>query len=64
MTGVVIIGGGQAGGRAIEALRGNGFAVAVTLIASERHLPYERPPLSKEMLLDPASTKIDWVRPA
>ena len=64
MTGVVIIGGGQAGGRAIEALRGNGFAGAVTLIASERHLPYERPPLSKEMLLDPASTKIDWVRPA
>ncbi len=60
---VVVIGGGQAGGRAIEALRGNGYAAPITLIGAERHLPYERPPLSKEMLLDPSSTKIDWVRP-
>ena len=64
MSGVVVIGGGQAGGRAIEALRGNGFTGTITLIGSEHHLPYERPPLSKEMLLDPASSKIDWVRPA
>ena len=61
---VVVIGAGQAGGRAIEALRGNGYAGPITLIGAERHLPYERPPLSKEMLLDPTSEKIDWVRPA
>jgi NADPH-dependent 2,4-dienoyl-CoA reductase/sulfur reductase-like enzyme len=61
--GVVVIGAGQAGGRAIEALRGNGYAGPITLIGAETHLPYERPPLSKEMLLDPASTRIDWVRP-
>lgn len=61
---VVVIGGGQAGGRAIEALRGQGFAGSITLIAAEGHLPYERPPLSKEMLLDLGSEKIDWVRPA
>lgn len=64
MTHVVVIGAGQAGGRAIEALRGNGFTGPITLIGAETHLPYERPPLSKEMLLDPASPKIDWVRPA
>jgi NADPH-dependent 2,4-dienoyl-CoA reductase/sulfur reductase-like enzyme len=62
--GVVVIGAGQAGGRAIEALRGNGYTLPITLIGSETHLPYERPPLSKEMLLDTASDKIDWVRPA
>ena len=62
--GIVVIGAGQAGGRAIEALRGSGFTGPITLIGAETHLPYERPPLSKEMLLDPASTRIDWVRPA
>ena len=61
---VVVLGGGQAGGRAIEALRAHGFTGAITLVGAEAHLPYERPPLSKEMLLDPASDRIDWVRPA
>lgn len=64
MTHVVVIGAGQAGGRAIEALRTNGFNGPITLIGAEPHLPYERPPLSKDMLLDSNSTKIDWVRPA
>ncbi len=62
--GVVVIGGGQAGGRAIEALRGNGFTGPISLVGTETHLPYERPPLSKEMLLDKASDRVDWVRPA
>ncbi len=61
---VVVIGAGQAGGRAVEALRANGFTGAITLIGNEPHLPYERPPLSKEMLLDTASERIDWIRPA
>ncbi len=64
MPGVVVIGAGQAGGRAIEALRGHGFQGPITLIGSEPHLPYERPALSKEMLLDTASETIAWVRPA
>lgn len=64
MSGLIVVGGGQAGGRAIEALRANGYAGAITLISAEPHLPYERPPLSKEMLLDPATDRIDWVRPA
>ncbi|RJF89384.1 pyridine nucleotide-disulfide oxidoreductase [Oleomonas cavernae] len=48
---IVIIGAGQAGARAAEALRAAGHAGAVTLIGAEAHPPYERPQLSKEMLL-------------
>lgn len=62
--GVVVIGAGQAGGRAIEALRGSGYEGSITLIGSEAHLPYERPPLSKEMLLDKASEQVAWIRSA
>jgi 3-phenylpropionate/trans-cinnamate dioxygenase ferredoxin reductase component len=46
----VIIGGGLAGAKAVEALRDNGFDGHLTLLAAEEHLPYERPPLSKEYL--------------
>lgn len=63
-NGVVVIGAGQAGGRAIEALCGNGYEGPITLIGREPHLPYERPPLSKEMLLDTGSEHIAWIRPA
>jgi NADPH-dependent 2,4-dienoyl-CoA reductase/sulfur reductase-like enzyme len=47
---LVIVGAGHAGGRAAEALRAAGHAGRITLIGSERHPPYERPPLSKELL--------------
>ena len=46
-AGIVIIGAGEAGARAAAALRENHYAGPVTLIGEERHLPYERPPLSK-----------------
>jgi p-cumate 2,3-dioxygenase ferredoxin reductase component len=51
-TRVVIIGAGQAGGRAAEALRAAGHVGPITLIGEESHLPYERPQLSKSILLD------------
>ncbi|MEW9307246.1 NAD(P)/FAD-dependent oxidoreductase [Labrys neptuniae] len=47
---MVIIGAGEAGSRAAFALRELGFAGSVTLIGEETHLPYERPPLSKDAL--------------
>ena len=49
--GIVIVGAGQAGARAAEELRKQGYAEAIRLIGSEPHLPYERPHLSKEYML-------------
>ncbi len=45
-----ILGAGHAGGCAAAALRANGFDGRITLIGRERHPPYERPPLSKDLL--------------
>ncbi|MBU2668534.1 FAD-dependent oxidoreductase [Actinoplanes bogorensis] len=47
----VVVGGGLAGAKAVETLRGEGFDGPVTLIAAETDRPYERPPLSKGLLL-------------
>jgi 3-phenylpropionate/trans-cinnamate dioxygenase ferredoxin reductase component len=46
----VIVGGGLAGAKAVETLRDNDFGGSIILFAEEEHLPYERPPLSKEYL--------------
>ena len=48
---VVIAGAGQAAAAAIRALRASGFGGTIDLVGEERHLPYERPPLSKDVLL-------------
>src|SRR6516164_1752566 len=67
-TTFVIIGGGLAGAKAAEALRDNDFDGDVILFAEERHLPYERPPLSKEYLAGKKSLSeftvqnSDWYR--
>jgi 3-phenylpropionate/trans-cinnamate dioxygenase ferredoxin reductase subunit len=45
-----VVGGGLAGAKAAEALRDKDFPGHVVLFAAEEHLPYERPPLSKEYL--------------
>lgn len=47
----VIIGAGHAGATAAIELRRAGFTGTISLIGDEPHLPYERPPLSKQMLL-------------
>jgi 3-phenylpropionate/trans-cinnamate dioxygenase ferredoxin reductase component len=46
----VIIGAGLAGAKAAEALRAKDFDGHIILFGAEEHLPYERPPLSKEFL--------------
>ena len=46
----VIIGGGLGGAKAAEALREKDFDGQIIICAEEDHLPYERPPLSKEFL--------------
>jgi 3-phenylpropionate/trans-cinnamate dioxygenase ferredoxin reductase subunit len=47
---VVIVGGGLAGWRAAEELRAAGFDGRLTLLSDEQHPPYDRPPLSKQLL--------------
>jgi 3-phenylpropionate/trans-cinnamate dioxygenase ferredoxin reductase component len=47
---VVIVGAGLGGLRAAEALRANGFAGEIDIVGDEEHIPYNRPPLSKEAL--------------
>lgn len=46
----VIVGAGLAGAKAAEALRDKNFDGKIVLLGEEQHLPYERPPLSKEFL--------------
>jgi 3-phenylpropionate/trans-cinnamate dioxygenase ferredoxin reductase subunit len=64
MERVLIIGAGQAGAQAAAALRGEGFAGAVTLIGDEPHLPYGRPALSKGVLLGKHPPESTTWRPA
>ncbi|GLV49740.1 oxidoreductase [Thermobispora bispora] len=57
---MVVVGGGLAGVRSVEALRARGFAGRITLIGEERHRPYDRPPLSKAVLAgETDSTAVD-----
>lgn len=47
---VVVVGAGLAGGRTVAELRAHGFTGRVTLLGAEGLEPYDRPPLSKELL--------------
>jgi 3-phenylpropionate/trans-cinnamate dioxygenase ferredoxin reductase component len=49
---IVIVGGGECGGRAAASLRERGFAGTITVVGLEAYAPYERPPLSKRVLTD------------
>ncbi|GAA3975649.1 FAD-dependent oxidoreductase [Actinomadura viridis] len=63
MESVIVVGGGLAGVRAVEALRNQGFEGEVTLVSAERHRPYDRPPLSKAVLAgdrDDTTVEADW----
>ncbi|MYQ48590.1 FAD-dependent oxidoreductase [Streptomyces sp. SID4985] len=51
---VVVVGAGMAGVQTAVALREQGFAGTITLIGAEPHKPYDRPPLSKGLLLGKA----------
>jgi len=48
--GIVVIGAGLAAAHVVSTLRDDGYRGALTLIGDEGELPYERPPLSKDVL--------------
>jgi 3-phenylpropionate/trans-cinnamate dioxygenase ferredoxin reductase subunit len=58
---LVIVGGSLAGAKAAEGARAAGWAGPIRLIGAEPHLPYERPPLSKTVLIgrdSPATARV------
>jgi NADPH-dependent 2,4-dienoyl-CoA reductase/sulfur reductase-like enzyme len=60
---IVILGAGHSGGRAAEALRTAGFQGSVTVVGDESHPPYERPPLSKELLAGTYAVERTYIKP-
>ena len=50
MSGMVIIGAGHAAGQAAASLRQEKYEGPITIIGDEPHIPYQRPPLSKQYL--------------
>jgi 3-phenylpropionate/trans-cinnamate dioxygenase ferredoxin reductase component len=48
--GVLIVGGGLAAARTAEQLRRSEYTGPITIVSDEVHVPYDRPPLSKEVL--------------
>jgi 3-phenylpropionate/trans-cinnamate dioxygenase ferredoxin reductase component len=60
----VIVGGGLAGAKAAETLRKEGFDGRVVLIEADAERPYERPPLSKDLLLGKSEREKAFVHPA
>jgi 3-phenylpropionate/trans-cinnamate dioxygenase ferredoxin reductase component len=51
---IVVVGGGLAAGTLVTQLRERGHDGEVVLLTEEAHAPYERPPLSKDLLLGKA----------
>jgi 3-phenylpropionate/trans-cinnamate dioxygenase ferredoxin reductase subunit len=63
-TSFLIAGGGLAAAKAVEGLRAEGFDGRITLVGQEPHLPYERPPLSKDYLKGASSREKIFVHDA
>lgn len=61
--GTVIVGTGQAGFQTAASLRERGYGEAITLIGEERHIPYQRPPLSKGFQLGTQDLESIELRP-
>ena len=58
MSDISIIGGGHASGKLVNNLHKLEFKGNINIFSEEKHLPYERPPLSKDYLYDQKNLKI------
>ncbi|SNS95092.1 NAD(P)/FAD-dependent oxidoreductase [Tropicimonas sediminicola] len=63
MSGIVVVGAGQAGSSLVAKLRAEGFTGKLTLIGEEHAPPYQRPPLSKKYLLGEMELERLYLRP-
>ncbi|WP_418593253.1 NAD(P)/FAD-dependent oxidoreductase [Ponticoccus sp. (in: a-proteobacteria)] len=64
MSGVVVVGAGQAAASLVAKLRSGGYAGQITLVGEEPVVPYQRPPLSKAYLLGEMDLDRLFLRPA
>ena len=63
MAGMVIIGAGHAAGQAAASLRQEKYEGEITIIGDEPHVPYQRPPLSKQYLSGEQALERVYIRP-
>lgn len=63
MSGIIIVGAGQAAGQAAASLRQEGYEGSITLFGEEPQAPYQRPPLSKAYLSGELAMERVLVRP-
>ena len=63
-NGVVIVGGGLAAQRCAEGLRRRGYEAPVRIVCAEPEAPYDRPPLSKQVLAGGAEEETVGFRPS
>lgn len=63
MSDIIIVGGGHAAGQAAASLRQEGFAGRITILGDEPHIPYQRPPLSKQYLAGEQGLDRVYLRP-
>jgi 3-phenylpropionate/trans-cinnamate dioxygenase ferredoxin reductase component len=61
---IVLVGGGLAGQRCAETLRRAGYEGAIRMVCAEPRSPYDRPPLSKQLLLGSITDESLAYRPA
>lgn len=63
-SGVVVVGGGHAAGQFAASLRQCGYSESIKILAGEDHIPYQRPPLSKQYLQDQCGLERVYLRQA
>jgi len=63
MSGVIVVGAGQAGASCVAKLRSEGYEGEIMMIGTEQALPYQRPPLSKKYLLGEMPLDRLYLRP-
>src|SRR6266446_2815006 len=59
----VVVGAGQAGGQGVQTLLGDAADCRIVLIGAERFVPYERPMLSKDVLLGTEPFESTFMKP-
>lgn len=60
---IVIVGGGHAAGQAAASLRQGGYEGEILVVCDEPHIPYQRPPLSKQYLAGEQGLDRVYLRP-